>query len=52
MTHHVIIYDTINGQSGLKDIYILVFPTAPFLHEKHHSEFVDNDLLVNVTKKK
>ena len=47
MTHHVIIYDTINGQSGLKDIYILVFPTAP-----HHSEFVDNDLLVNVTKKK
>ena len=47
MTYHLIIYDTINGQSGLKDnMYILSFPTTP------HYESVDNNLLFNVTKKK
>ena len=43
MTYHLIIYDTINGQSGLKDnMYILIFPTNP------NYESVDNNLLSNV----
>ena len=46
MTYHLIIYDTINGQSGLKDIlYILSFPTTSY-------ESVDNTLQFNVTKEK
>ena len=46
MTYHLIIYDTINGQSGLKDnMHILLFPTTPY-------ESVDNNLLFNVTKGK
>ena len=46
MTYHLIIYDTINGQSGLKDIMnIFIFPTTPY-------ESVDNNLLFNVTKEK
>ena len=47
MTYHLIIYDTINGQSGLKDnMHILLFPTTP------HYESVDHNLLFNVTKGK
>ena len=46
MTYHLIICDTINGQSGLKDnMYIPIFTTTPY-------ESVDNNLLFNVTKKK
>ena len=46
MTYHLIICDTINGQSGLKDnMYILIFPTTQY-------ESVDNNLLFNVTKEK
>ena len=46
MTYHLIICDTINGQSGLKDnMYILIFPTTPY-------ESVDNNLLFDVTKEK
>ena len=49
MTYHLIIYDTINGQSGLKDnMHILLFPTTP----KLHYESVDHNLLFNVTKGK
>ena len=44
MTYHLIIYDTINGQSGLKDnMYILIFPTATY-------ESIDNNLLFHITK--
>ena len=47
MTYHLIIYDTINGQSGLKDnMYILI------LRARLHYESVDNSLLFNVTKEK
>ena len=46
MTYHLIICDTINGQSGLQDnMYILIFPTTTY-------ESVDNNLLFNVTKEK
>ena len=45
MTYHLIIYDTINGQSGLKDIYIIMFSTTP-------NESVDDNLLFNVTRQK
>ena len=49
MTYHLIIYDTINGQSGLKDnMHILLFPTTPKVHYKS----VDDNLLFNVTKGK